>query len=101
MYTIDNDVVESDFVISTYLDELRDYVQNENLSDSEKKLGFALIDLFENYETIFSGTDNNKFNKNIILLSLREMTNLTTKEIRNSMKKFKKLYGVVQMKVKY
>ena len=101
LYTIDDEVIESDFVISTYLDELRDYVQNENLSDSEKKLGFALIDLFENYETIFSGTDNNKFNKNIILLSLREMTNLTTKEIRNSMKKFKKLYSVVQIKVKY
>ena len=99
MYTIDNDVVESDFVISKYLDELREYVRLESLSDSEKKLGFALIDLFENYETIFSGTDNNKFNKNIILLSLREMTNLSTKEIRNAMKKFKKLYVVVQTKV--
>ena len=39
------------------------------------------------------GADNNKFNKNVILLSLREMTNLSTKEIRNSMKKYKKLYG--------
>jgi hypothetical protein len=57
--------------------------------------------LFENYETIFSGADNNKFNKNIILLSLREMTNLSTKEIRNSMKKFKKLYSIVQLKMKY
>ena len=101
MYFIDNDVVESDFVISSYLDELRDFVRSEGLSESEKKLGLALVDLFENYETIFSGTDNNKFNKNIILLSLREMTNLTTKEIRNSMKKFKKLYVVVQTKVKY
>jgi len=39
--------------------------------------------------------DNNKFNKNVILLSLREMTNLTTKEIRNSMKKYKKLYSFI------
>lgn len=100
MYTIDNDVVESDFVISTYLNELRDYIKSDSLSDNERKLGFALVDLFENYDTIFSGTDNNKFNKNIILLSLREMTNLTTKEIRNSMKKFKKLYSIVQIKVK-
>jgi hypothetical protein len=46
----------------------------------------------ENYETIFPATDNNKFNKNIILLSLREMTNMSTKEIRASMKKFKKIY---------
>jgi ribosomal protein S17E len=55
-------------------------------------LGLALQDLFENYKTIFLGNDNNKFNKNVILLSLREMTNLTTKEIRNSIKVYKKLY---------
>lgn len=99
-YEIDTDVVETDLLINTYLSDLRDFIQNENLSDSEKKLGFALIDLFENYDSIFAGTDNNKFNKNIILLSLREMTNLTTKEIRNSMKKFKKLYILVQTKMK-
>ncbi len=40
-------------------------------------------------------SDNNKFNKNIILLSIREMTNLSTKEIRSAMKKYKKLYYVV------
>jgi len=51
--------------------------------------------LFENYKTIFLGTDNNKFNKNIILLSIREMTNLSTKEIRSAMKKYKKLYYLV------
>ena len=70
-------------------------MEEENLSDNEKKLGIALLELFENYKTIFLGTDNNKFNKNIILLSIREMTNLSTKEIRTSMKRFKKLYQVV------
>jgi len=48
--------------------------------------------LFENYSVIFPESNNNKFNKNIILFELREMTNLSTKEIRNSIKKFKKLY---------
>ena len=51
-----------------------------------------LNDIFENYENIFPATDNNKFNKNIILLSLREITNMSTKEIRASMKKYKKIY---------
>jgi nucleoside-triphosphatase THEP1 len=88
-------------VIQKYLQELKDFVNTESLSENETKLGYALVDLFENYETIFSGADNNKFNKNIILLSLREMTNLSTKEIRNSMKKFKKLYSIVQIKMKY
>jgi predicted SprT family Zn-dependent metalloprotease len=100
MYTIDNDTTETEVIIQQYLDDLKSFIDNENLSDSEEKLGFALIDLFENYETIFPGSDNNKFNKNIILLSLREMTNLSTKEIRNSMKKFKKLYLVVQTRMK-
>jgi hypothetical protein len=57
------------------------------------------MELFENYEEIFIGTDNNKFNKNIILLSLREMTNMTTKEIRTSMKKFKNLYFDLTIKL--
>jgi predicted SprT family Zn-dependent metalloprotease len=100
IYTIDPDILDMELVIKKYLQELKDYINNESLSENETKLGYALVDLFENYETIFSGADNNKFNKNIILLSLREMTNLSTKEIRNSMKKFKKLYSIVQLRMK-
>jgi hypothetical protein len=99
-YTIDDDVVEVDHVIVSYLKELRDFINDDDLSENEKKLGIALIDLFENYQEIFFGNHNNKFNKNVILLSLREMTNLNTKEIRTSIKRFKKLYLVVQNKLK-
>jgi hypothetical protein len=99
-YRIDEDVVDTGMIIGEYLKELRDFIEGENLNDNEKKLGYALVDLFDNYETIFSSADNNKFNKNIILLSLREMTNLSTKEIRNSMKRFKKLYVFIQTKMK-
>jgi predicted SprT family Zn-dependent metalloprotease len=100
IYRIDDDIVETDIIISAYLKELKEFIDAENLSENEKKLGFALIDLFDNYETIFSGADNNKFNKNVILLSLREMTNLSTKEIRSSIKRFKKLYLVIQFRMK-
>ena len=99
-YRIDDDVIETDYVINKYLEELKDYIETEQLNDNEKKLGYALIDLFDNYESIFSGADNNKFNKNVILLSLREMTNLSTKEIRSSIKRFKKLYLVIQSRIK-
>ena len=99
-YRIDDDVIETDYVINEYLTELKDYIESEQLNDNEKKLGYALIDLFDNYESIFSGADNNKFNKNVILLSLREMTNLSTKEIRSSIKRFKKLYIVIQSRIK-
>ncbi len=92
IYRIDDDVLDPTHIIINYLERLKDFLEDENLNDNERKLGLALIDLFDNYETIFSGTENNKFNKNVILLSLREMTNLSTKEIRISIKKFKKLY---------
>ena len=100
IYRIDDDIVETDVIITQYLKELKEFIDTETLNDNEKKLGYALIDLFDNYETIFSGADNNKFNKNVILLSLREMTNLSTKEIRSSIKRFKKLYLVIQHKMK-
>lgn len=95
VYYIDDDKIESDTIIIGFLDELKIILESDELSDNEYKLGLALYDLFENYNTIFVGTDNNKFNKNIILLSLRDMTNLSTKEIRISMKKFRKLYYTI------
>jgi hypothetical protein len=101
IYRIDDDeVVETNVIINKYLTELKEFISDDTLNDNERKIGFALIDLFDNYETIFSGADNNKFNKNVILLSLREMTNLSTKEIRNSIKRFKKLYLIIQHDMK-
>lgn len=95
VYYIDDDKVDTDIIIIGFLDELKIILDGDELNDNEYKLGLALYDLFENYNTIFVGTDNNKFNKNIILLSLRDMTNLSTKEIRISMKKFKKIYYTI------
>ena len=100
VYRIDDDSLDSDTIIIEYLKELREFIDEENLNENEKKLGYALVDLFNNYQTVFSGADNNKFNKNVILLSLREMTNLSTKEIRSSIKRFKKLYIIVQTRLK-
>ena len=101
VYYIDEDKVDTDVIIIGFLDELKIILDGDELNDNEYKLGLALYDLFENYNSIFVGTDNNKFNKNIVLLSLRDMTNLSTKEIRISMKKFKKLYyTIVQTMIK-
>jgi hypothetical protein len=100
-YSIDNDTTDSAQIIQNFLLELETFLKEENLNENELKLGHALYDIFENYENIFVGASNNKFNKNIILLSLREMTNLTTKEIRSSMKKYKIIYlGLVEKMVR-
>jgi hypothetical protein len=98
-YVIDDDSLKADQVISRFLKELINFIENENLSENEVKLGQALYDIFDNYNDIFVGNDNNKFNKNIILLSLREMTNLNTKEIRSAMKKYKTMYFKVIQKM--
>jgi len=91
-YSIDNEPIEADDVIKRFLKELDGVFKQNTLNENEIKLGEALYEIFENYDKIFISTSNNKFNKNIILLSLREMTNLNTKEIRSSLKKFKFLY---------
>jgi hypothetical protein len=100
-YSIENDSLDSGNVIAKFLLELDTTLKNNNLTENEVKLGQALYDIFGNYEQIFIGNDNNKFNKNIILLSLREMTNLTTKEVRGSMKRYKYMYyDLIQNMVK-
>lgn len=91
-YSIENDDLSSEFIIKKFLEKLKNNLDDKNCSEQEYKLGSAIYDLFENYGTIFPDTNNNKFNKNIILFELREMTNLSTKEIRNLIKKYKKLY---------
>ena len=98
-YSIENDGIDAPSIISNFLLELEEFLKNENLSENEQKLGHALFELFENYQNIFVGNDNNKFNKNIVLLSLREMTNLSTKEIRSSMKKYKGMYFTLIQKM--
>ena len=91
-YTIDEDDMTSEIIIKKFLEKLKIDLDESIINEDEKKLGSAIYDLFENYSLIFPDSNNNKFNKNIILFELREMTNLSTKEIRTSIKKFKKLY---------
>jgi hypothetical protein len=91
-YTIDDDALDYRDVIIKLTIKLEDFMENETLSENEEKLGYALLEIFNNFDKIFQIGDGNKFNKNLILLSLREMTSLSTKEIRVSLKKFKKLY---------
>jgi len=91
-YLIDNETIDSLDIIQNFLLSLENFLKKEDLNENERKLGEALQELFVNYDKIFVGTSNNKFNKNIILLSLREMTNISTKEIRSSIKKFKNIY---------
>ena len=92
VYYLEFEKMDAEKIIDIFLNDLKEHVKTTSMHDGEYKLGNALIELFENYGNIFIGNDNNKFNKNIVLLSLREMTNLSTKEIRTYLKKYKVLY---------
>lgn len=92
-YTIDEYVIDYRDVIIKLTISLEEFIEKETLDDNERKLGYALLEIFSNFEKIFEIGTGNKFNKNLILLSLREMTSLSTKEIRVSLKKFKKIYS--------
>jgi len=62
------------------------------LTDNEIKVGNALVNLLKNWDDLFAQMGSDKFNKSSILLFLKETTNLSTKEIRESMKVYKKRY---------
>jgi SpoVK/Ycf46/Vps4 family AAA+-type ATPase len=95
-YVIDEHIIDYRDVIIKLTISLEEFIENESLTENETKLGYALLEIFSNFDRIFQIGDGNKFNKNLILLSLREMTSLSTKEIRISLKRFRKIYdGIV------
>lgn len=92
-YDIFEETVDVTSIIKKLIDEIESFMLRTTLNESETKIGFALIEIFSNYEQVFIYGRSNKFNKNLVLLSLREMTNLTTKEIRSALKKYRLIYS--------
>ena len=67
------------------------------ITENEKLVGNALIMVLDNWETIFEQVESgNKYNKNLILSYIREISGLTTKDIRVSMRRYKKIYGALK-----
>lgn len=71
--------------------------QNENedepsLKVNEEKIGYAVVHLMKHWEEVFEEGGGHKYNKNQVLECLRNMTSLSTKDIRDNLKVFKKLY---------
>ena len=79
------------------IDQINEELKNEKLTENERSVGESLVYMFENWNIIFSdASGNNKFNKNLVLHNIREMTSLTTKEIRNGMRRYKKIYKSIK-----
>lgn len=99
-------VSEQDTLLSEIIDgaviAIKDIMSGNvkgNLNDKEILVGQALINLLENWEDILVANGSNKLNKSTILYYLRETTRLTTKEVRDSMKKYKKAYFSIKEKI--
>jgi hypothetical protein len=94
-YVIDATPLDYKDIIFKLNIKLVEFMENEKLNENEEKLGYALIEIFNNFDKIFQIGEGNKFNKNLILLAIREMTSLSTKEIRIAIKKYRKIYDGV------
>jgi len=70
--------------------------QREGLNENELKVGMALTDILDNWEEVLVENGSNKLNKSSFLSFVRETTLLGTKEIRDSMKKYKVLYKLIK-----
>lgn len=97
-YEIDNDTVDLSLFISKISDSIREEMENKILNENELKVGNSLIKILDEWDNIFSDeiSKNKKYNKNLILLYMRNMTSLNTKDIRNAMKRYKTIYKMLK-----
>ena len=98
-YVID----EEEFPMDDFFKKLTDGIKTElndehqplkkRLNDNERKVGQSLIEILQNWETAFDTMNGgSKYNKNSVLETMRNYTNLSTKDIRLAMRRFKDLY---------
>lgn len=102
-YVIDGDIFSMDDFIKKLIDDIKRELENEShqpkkkLSDNERKVGLALIEILEHWETAFESMNGgSKYNKNSVLETMRNYTNLSTKDIRLAMKRYKELYELLK-----
>lgn len=79
--------------------EIDKMVQNHEeylLNDNEVKVGRALVLLLRNWEEVLPNGGSNKLQKSSVLYFLREETMMTTKEVRDNMKKYKCIYKLLK-----
>lgn len=89
-------------IISTTLQAIRTMLDNNNsqgLTENEKKVGQALMELLTNWDDIFDSLGSNKFNKTSVLFFIKENTLLSTKEVREAMKPYKAIYTEIKKKM--
>jgi hypothetical protein len=98
-YVIDEDDFSMDQFFKKLIAGIRKEMDDDELplkkklNENEKKVGQSLIEILQNWETAFDTMNGGpKYNKNSVLETMRNYTNLSTKDIRLAMRRFKDLY---------
>lgn len=78
------------------IDEMILEAEKNNLNENEIKVGNALVALLKNWENLLPDGGSNKLQKSSVLYFLREETMMSTKEVRDNMKKFKNVYKIIK-----
>ena len=86
-------------LVKNVSNEIETMIENREaneLSDEEVVVGKALVNLLRNWEEVLPSDGSNKLQKSSVLYFLREETMMTTKEVRDNMKKFKNAFNVLK-----
>jgi hypothetical protein len=98
-YYIDDPKPNLGDLIGSISTSIKKEMENKVLTENEIKVGKALSSILDEWENLFDDDNvpgKNKFNKNLILYYMREMTSLNTKDIRNAMKRYRVIYNVLR-----
>ena len=100
-------VNHDDFTVDKFMGSLIRGIKQElddgnttrrGVSENERLVGYALIDVLDNWEEVLAhvGTGS-KYNKIAILETMRNHTGLSTKDIRLAMRRFKGIYDILKI----
>jgi len=97
-YVIDDYSIDFTSFIKEIVEGIKKDMETKILTENEELVGLSLITILEDWNNIFSSEVgvNKKYNKNLFLLYMRNMTSLNTKDIRNAMKRFRTVYKMLK-----
>ena len=82
-------------LITNTINSIKQMLENaekHKLTKDEITVGNALVNILQNWDDLVITDGSNKFNKSSVLFLLKEETHMTTKQIRDNMRKYKIAY---------
>ena len=74
-------------------------IHQHNLTENQEKIGYALLELLDNWDKLFKQMGSTKFNRATVSYFIKEYTMLSTKEVRDGSKIYKKMYKELKEKL--